>query len=196
MARLVGVLALQGAFREHMRALERCGARVREVRDARDLDGIEGLVLPGGESTVMGRLLREEGLMEPVRTLLLQGLPVLGTCAGMILLARDLPEHSDQPRLGVMDISVRRNAFGRQVDSFTATLDVAGAEGGPAPGACEAVFIRAPLVETAGQDVTVLARAEGRPVAVMRDSMLALSFHPELTPDTRFHEWLTARPLP
>ncbi len=196
MARLVGVLALQGAFREHVRALERCGARAREVRDVRDLDGIEGLVLPGGESTVMGRLLREEGLMEPVRTLLLQGLPVLGTCAGMILLARDLPEHSDQPRLGVMDISVRRNAFGRQVDSFTAMLDVAEAEGGPAPGSCEAVFIRAPLVEAAGLDVTVLARAEGRPVAVMRDSMLALSFHPELTPDTRFHEWLTARPLP
>ncbi len=196
MGRLVGVLALQGAFREHVRALERCGARAREVRDARDLDGIEGLVLPGGESTVMGRLLREEGLMDPVRALLLQGLPVLGTCAGMILLARDLPEHSDQPRLGVMDISVRRNAFGRQVDSFTATLDVAEAEGGPAPGPCEAVFIRAPLVEAAGPDVTVLARAEGRPVAVMRASMLAQSFHPELTPDTRYHEWLMARPLP
>ncbi|MDO5537481.1 MAG: pyridoxal 5'-phosphate synthase glutaminase subunit PdxT, partial [Desulfovibrionaceae bacterium] len=124
MARRIGILALQGAFREHARALERCGAETREIRAQADLDNLDGVVLPGGESTVMGRLLAEEGLMQPLRELCLSGVPVLGTCAGMMLMAEKLPDYPDQPRLGIMDISVMRNAFGRQADSFTTRIEV------------------------------------------------------------------------
>ncbi len=188
----IGVLALQGAFGEHEEALAQCGADVCEIRTLEDLKGVQGLVLPGGESTVMGKLVQEEGLLEPLRTLCRGGMPVLATCAGMILLAADLPDFVLQPRLGVMDISVRRNAFGRQQESFTTFLPVqrfcAGAED-----CVEAVFIRAPVVERAGAGVEVLACVDGHPVAVLEDSMLALAFHPELTRDLRFHAWLVRR---
>ncbi len=188
----VGVLALQGAFAEHMQALARCGAEALEVRCLRDLEGLQGLILPGGESTVMGKLLREEGLMEPLTALLRAGLPVLATCAGMILLAGELPDFADQPRLGLMDICVRRNAFGRQKESFTTSLQVHSFSR-DADDLVPAVFIRAPLVERCGPDVQVLALLEGRAVAVAQGNMLALSFHPELTCDLRFHAWLTAQ---
>ncbi len=191
MARCIGVLALQGDFREHALSLERCGASVREIRTLQDLDGIDGLVLPGGESTVMGRLLTEEGLMEPVRALCQSGMPVLGTCAGMILLAKTLPEFPDQPRIGCLDISVVRNAFGRQTDSFSTELAVSGF-GGDEKGqrTVQAVFIRAPIVQDTGEGVKVLSCFEGRSVAVRQKNILALAFHPELTPELCFHRWL------
>ncbi|MDO4839894.1 MAG: pyridoxal 5'-phosphate synthase glutaminase subunit PdxT [Desulfovibrionaceae bacterium] len=191
MARCIGVLALQGDFREHALSLERCGASVREIRTLQDLDGVDGLVLPGGESTVMGRLLTEEGLMEPVRALCRSGMPVLGTCAGMILLAKTLPEFPDQPRIGCLDISVVRNAFGRQTDSFSTELAVSGF-GGDEKGqrTVQAVFIRAPIVQDTGEGVEVLSCFEGRPVAVRQKNILALAFHPELTPELCFHRWL------
>ncbi len=192
MAVRIGVLALQGAFAEHERALAQCGAQVCEIRARRDLMGIQGLVLPGGESTVMGTLLQEEGLLIPLRDLCRGGMPVLATCAGMILLAADLPDFALQPRLGVLDISVRRNAFGRQQESFTTFLQVR-TFCASAADRVEAVFIRAPLVERAGAGVEVLACLDGHPVAVLGGSMLALSFHPELTEDLRFHAWLVRR---
>lgn len=193
MVRRIGVLALQGAFREHIKSLERCGADAREIRTLEDLKGLDGVVLPGGESTVMGKLLTEEGLMEPLRELCLSGIPVLGTCAGMILLAKTLPDYPDQPRLGLMDISVIRNAFGRQVDSFECQLDVKGFEAdGDDKSQAHAVFIRAPLVKDTGDGVEVLARVGDHPVAVRTGSLLALSFHPELTSDLRFHRWMVS----
>ncbi len=192
MAALIGVLALQGAFREHAAALARCQATVREIRTLADLDGLQGLVLPGGESTVMGRLLQEEGLLQPLASLCATGVPVLATCAGMILLAKDLPGFSAQPRLGLMDISVRRNAFGRQKESFTTRLPVREFSHG-ADDLIESVFIRAPLVTSCGAGVSVLASVNDHPVAVRQDNMLALAFHPELTQDTRFHAWLVRR---
>jgi len=180
---LVGVLALQGAFREHVRALETCGARARLVRLAADLDGLDGLVIPGGESTTMSMLMERMGLLEPVERAVRDGLPVLGTCAGMIVLARAVTDgRSDQHQLAALDIVVRRNGYGRQVDSFEADLDVAGLEGGRFPG----VFIRAPMVEDAGS-AEVLAEHEGRPVAVRQGRAMALAFHPELSGDLRLH---------
>ena len=186
---LIGVLALQGAFREHARALTSLGADVRELRQLPHLDGIEGLVIPGGESTTIGKLLMDLGMMEPLRQRILDGMPVYGSCAGLILLCKDI-EDSEQPRLGVLDATVRRNAFGRQVDSFETTLPVKGLNE-PVQG----VFIRAPLITRVGADVDVLARVdmtahggEGeRIVAVRQGNILATSFHPELTPDTRLH---------
>ena len=192
MAVRIGVLALQGAFLEHARALAGYDAQVREIRTLSDLDGLQGLVLPGGESTVMGRLLREEGLLAPLGRLCTSGIPVLATCAGMILLARDLPGFSEQPRLGLMDISVLRNAFGRQKESFTTKVRVREFSE-DADDLVEAVFIRAPLVASCGPEVHVLASIAGQPVAVRQDNMLALSFHPELTVDTRFHAWIVRK---
>ena len=186
----IGVLALQGAFREHRQALERCGASVTEVRDRQDLQGLSGLVLPGGESTVMGKLLTEWNMLEPVRKLCQEGMPVLGTCAGLILLCSTIVDHPEQPRIGVLDASVRRNAFGRQVDSFTTSLLLDPFPGGPDSGPMEAVFIRAPLIEAVGEDVQVLARVNGKPVALRQGSLLGVSFHPELTADDRLHQWL------
>ncbi|WP_131746442.1 pyridoxal 5'-phosphate synthase glutaminase subunit PdxT [Frankia sp. Cppng1_Ct_nod] len=181
----VGVLALQGDVREHVRALLAVGAHAVEVRRASDLDGVDGLVLPGGESTTIGRLLRVFDLLEPLRGAIVDGLPVFGSCAGMILLARDvLDGRPDQPLLGGLDVVVRRNAFGRQVDSFEAELDLAGVAGGPV----RAVFIRAPWVEKVGDEVEVLGRVGDRTVAVRQDNVLATAFHPELTGDTRMHE--------
>jgi 5'-phosphate synthase pdxT subunit len=189
----VGVLALQGDVREHLAALERCGVRAVPVRRPSELDDVDALVLPGGESTTMSRMLETFELLEPVRKRLADGMPAYGSCAGMILLAREvLDGRPDQRQLGGLDVVVRRNAFGRQVDSFEADLDLTGVEGGPV----RAVFIRAPWVESAGEDVEVLATvprqpgaeaAEGRIVAVRQGMVLATAFHPELTGDGRVH---------
>ena len=190
----IGVLAIQGAFREHVRSLRRCGAEAVEVRTKEHLEGLSGLVLPGGESTVMGKLLVEWDMMERVRELIRGGMPVFGTCAGLILLCTDILDHPEQPRIGLLDASVRRNAFGRQVDSFTTELALAPlttVDGGHAePSVVEAVVIRAPLIEKIGSGVEVLASVNGLPVAVRQGNILALSFHPELTNDLRFHQWV------
>ncbi len=180
----VGVLALQGGVREHVRALEAVGAAAVEVRRAGELASVQGLVIPGGESTTMGRLLGVFGLLDPLRQQVAGGLPVFGSCAGMILLARDvLDGRPGQPLVGGLDVVVRRNAFGRQVDSFEVDVDVAGVAGGPV----HAVFIRAPWVEKVGDGAEVLARVDGHVVAVRQGGLLATSFHPELTRDTRLH---------
>ena len=180
----VGVLALQGAFREHVAAVTRLGATAREVRQLKDIDGIDALIIPGGESTTMGKLLNEWNMLEPLRQRILDGMPVYGSCAGLILLCREI-EDSDQPRLGVLDATVRRNAFGRQVDSFETDLSIPDIGADPIP----AVFIRAPVITGVGAGVTVLAEVNGQAVAVRQNNILATSFHPELTPDTRMHSY-------
>ena len=185
----VGVLALQGDVREHDRALAAAGAQTVHVRRPGDLDGLDGLVLPGGESTTISRLLEVFELLEPLRAAVAGGLPVYGSCAGMILLAREvLDGRPDQQTIGGLDVVVRRNAFGRQVDSFETDLAFEGV------GDVHAVFIRAPWVESAGEGAQVLARvpedgsaAAGRVVAVRQGPILATSFHPELTGDDRVH---------
>jgi 5'-phosphate synthase pdxT subunit len=182
-APLIGVLALQGAFREHVRALEACGAGTRLVRLPHDLDGLDGLVIPGGESTTMTMLMERVGLLDVVERAVRHGLPTLGTCAGMIVLSNRITDgRADQVALGALDIRVRRNGYGRQVDSFEADLEVSGLEGGPFPG----VFIRSPVVEDAG-GAEVLAEHAGRPVALRQGRVMALAFHPELSGDLRFH---------
>ena len=180
----VGVLALQGAFREHVAAVTRLGATAHEVRQLKDIDGIDALIIPGGESTTMGKLLNEWNMLEPLRQRILDGMPVYGSCAGLILLCRDI-ENSDQPRLGVLDATVRRNAFGRQVDSFETNLSIPEIGADPLP----AVFIRAPVITGVGAGVKVLAEVDGQAVAVRQNNILATSFHPELTPDTRMHSY-------
>jgi pyridoxal 5'-phosphate synthase pdxT subunit len=177
---VVGVLALQGDFEAHATILNRLGAAAREVRVPADLNGLDALVLPGGESTVMTLGIEREGLGEPLRELVRSGTPVLGTCAGMIML--------DRAHLGVLDIEARRNAFGRQLHSFEADLDVAEVPGGP----LHAVFIRAPWVAEIGPGVKVLAEVDGHPVAVRQGNVIAVSFHPELTGEARLHELLLA----
>jgi pyridoxal 5'-phosphate synthase pdxT subunit len=174
-APLIGVLALQGGFEAHAKALEELGARTRVVRVPADLDGLDGLVIPGGESTTMTLGVEREELAEPLRAFVRSGRPVLGTCAGLIMLDRD--------HLGMLDVSVRRNAFGRQIGSFEADLDF---QGEP----LRAVFIRAPWVEEQGDDVEVLAEVDGHPVAVRQGNVLAVAFHPELTDERRLHRWL------
>lgn len=188
--RRVGVLALQGAFIEHSAILRALGVEAVEVRLPGEMAGLDGLVIPGGESTTIGKLAVAYGLVEPIRQLAAAGRPIWGTCAGMILMARDIGGH-DQPLLGLMDITVQRNAFGRQVDSFVEDLKVPalGPDGGPFPG----VFIRAPLIERAGPGVEVLARLpEGAIVAARQGSLLVTSFHPELAQDYRFHRFFLA----
>jgi 5'-phosphate synthase pdxT subunit len=191
----IGVLALQGDFAEHAAMLRRIGAEPREVRLPDHLEGLSGLILPGGESTTIGKLATTFGLLEPLRRFA-QEKPVWGTCAGAIFLSRDT--HRDQPILGVMDITVARNAFGRQVDSFITELSVPALDDEPER-PFQAVFIRAPLIESVGKDVEVLARLEsesGRIVAARQGRLLATSFHPELTDDPRFHRYflsLTSR---
>ena len=180
----VGVLALQGAFREHVAAVASLGATAREVRQLKDIEGIDALIIPGGESTTMGKLLNEWNMLEPLRQRILDGMPVYGSCAGLILLCREI-ENSDQPRLGVLDATVRRNAFGRQVDSFETDLNIPEIGADPIP----AVFIRAPVITGVGAGVTVLAEVKGQAVAVRQNNILATSFHPELTPDTRMHSY-------
>ena len=174
---------MQGAFAEHVRALEATGARTRLVRTHEDLAGLDGIVLPGGESTTMTMLMERVGLLEPLREAIRGGLATLATCAGMIVLARDVADGmAEQHGLGLLDIGVRRNGYGRQVDSFEAPLRIEGLNGKTFPG----VFIRAPLVERTG-DVEVIASHEGHPVALRRDRILALGFHPELSGDLRLH---------
>jgi 5'-phosphate synthase pdxT subunit len=180
---LVGVLALQGAFREHVRALEAVGARTRLVRLPRDLEGLDGLVIPGGESTTMQILLERMGLWDPLRERLAGGLPTLATCAGMILLASRISDgRGDQRGLGLLDIAVRRNGYGRQVESFEAPVRVEGLEG-EFPG----VFIRAPFVDDVGA-AEVYATHGARPVGLRQGRITALAFHPELSGDQRLHE--------
>ena len=181
---LIGVLALQGAFIEHCQVLARLGVEAREIRQRRHLDGIDGLIIPGGESTTIGKLLDVLGMTEAVRALGRDGLPIWGTCAGMILLATDVGR--PQTILGLLDMTVRRNAFGSQLDSFEADLAIPAL--GDAP--FRAVFIRAPVIERLGPGVIALATLEdGTIVAAERDNLLATSFHPELTGDARFHEY-------
>jgi 5'-phosphate synthase pdxT subunit len=176
----VGILALQGGFAAHARILRELGAQPREVRMPADLEGLDALIIPGGESTVMTLGIEREGLGEPLRELVRRGTPVLGTCAGMIMLDRD--------HLGVMDIHAQRNAFGRQLRSFESEVDVLGVKGGP----LRAVFIRAPWVDEYGEGVDVLAEIDGHPVAVRQDNLLAVAFHPELAGEGRLHEMLLA----
>ncbi|MGI8825439.1 MAG: pyridoxal 5'-phosphate synthase glutaminase subunit PdxT [Chloroflexota bacterium] len=183
----MGVLALQGDVAEHRSMLALCGADPVDVKRPEQLDEIDGLVIPGGESTTIGKLLYRFGLLEPLNRRVREGFPVYGTCAGMILLARQVQDAGvDQPIIGAMDISVRRNAFGRQRESFETDLDV------PALGSepLHAVFIRAPVIEEAGDKVDILASLpDGRSVVARQGSMLVSSFHPELTGDTRMHRY-------
>lgn len=198
-APVVGVLALQGDVREHVAALRRCGVDTRLIRRPCELDGIRAIVLPGGESTTMSKLAVAFEIFEPLREQLRGGLPALGTCAGMIMLAdRILDPRSGQLTFGGIDITVRRNAFGRQIDSFESDLDLAGED--PAEPPLHAVFIRAPWVEEAGDSVDVLARvrtgpAAGRIVAVQQGQLMATSFHPEVTDDDRIHRMFLNRAL-
>jgi pyridoxal 5'-phosphate synthase pdxT subunit len=174
-APLIGVLALQGGFEAHARMLRGLGAEVREVRVPADLDGLQGLVMPGGESTTMTLGIERESLAEPLRQLARAGAPILGSCAGLIML--------DREHLGLMDISAQRNAFGRQTKSFEADLDMVGLAGGPLRG----IFIRAPWIAAHGPEVEILASVDGHPVAARQGDMLAVAFHSELSDDDRLH---------
>jgi pyridoxal 5'-phosphate synthase pdxT subunit len=178
-----GVLALQGDFREHARALADAGAVPIEVRSAEQLAEVDCLVIPGGESTTIGKLARADGLVDPVRERAAAGMPIFGTCAGMIVLAERVED--GEPLFGLFDITVRRNAYGRQVESFETDLDVEGIDH-PVRG----VFIRAPWVEDLGPDVRVLAEHEGHPVVLEQGNLLVASFHPELVGETALHEYL------
>ena len=178
---VVGVLALQGDFEAHSRVLRELGAEVREVRVPADLEGLDGLVMPGGESTTMTLGIEREGLADPLRELVRSGTPVFGTCAGMIML--------DREHLGLADYTCRRNAFGRQIRSFEADLRIPGIAGPPV----RAVFIRAPWVTDAGDSVEVLASVDGHPVAARQDNMLVISFHPEIAGEQRLHELFLAQ---
>jgi pyridoxal 5'-phosphate synthase pdxT subunit len=177
---LVGVLALQGDFEAHGRVLRGLGVEVREVRVPGELDGLHGLVIPGGESTTITLGVAREGLAEPLRTLAAAGMPMLGSCAGLIML--------DREHLGLMDMRAERNAFGRQISSFEADLEVEGLAGGPLHG----VFIRAPWIAEHGPGVRVLAEIDGHPVAARQGALLAVAFHSELGHDTRIHELFLA----
>ncbi|MDQ1725440.1 MAG: pyridoxal 5-phosphate synthase pdxT subunit [Frankiaceae bacterium] len=195
---VIGILGLQGDVREHARALDASGARAVTVRRPEELDGLDGIVIPGGESTTMGKLLVTFELLEPLRVAVRAGLPAYGSCAGMILLADSVLDGTiGQPTIGGLDVVVRRNAFGRQIDSFEADVQIDGMAGA----AVRAVFIRAPAVESVGAGVTVIGRVEavrheaaaphvGRIVAVRQGNLLATAFHPELTGDTRVHRLL------
>lgn len=182
----IGILALQGAFREHRHMLERLGVHAREVKLAQDLEGLDGLILPGGESTTMVRLLNEYDLWQPLRDFHASGRALWGTCAGAILLARQVtggsPSLPPQPSLGAIDLTIQRNAFGRQVDSFTAPLEIQGLDA-PFP----AVFIRAPVITELGAEAEALAQWDGQTVLARQGNVLACSFHPELGQDTRLH---------
>lgn len=184
----IGVLGLQGDYLEHHQALRRLGVETVDVRLPSHLEGVEGLIVPGGESTTIGALAERYGLIGPIREMAEAGVPIWGTCAGMIFLAKDVGR--PQPILGLMDIRVRRNAFGRQIDSFEVDLEIPALArlGDPRP--FHAVFIRAPVIEAVGPDVEVLARLEdGTVVAAQQGHLLATAFHPELTDDLRFHRY-------
>lgn len=175
---IVGVLALQGDFEAHAKIVEALGAEAREVRVPEHLEGLDALIIPGGESTTMTLGIEREGLAEPLKRFVQSGKRTLGTCAGLIMLDRD--------HLGLLDVSARRNAFGRQRQSFEADLDVKDFNGGP----MRAVFIRAPWVEETGEGVEVLAEIDGHPVAVRQGNVLAVAFHPEIADETRIHKWV------
>jgi pyridoxal 5'-phosphate synthase pdxT subunit len=180
----IGVLALQGDVREHMSALESAGATPVEVKTVDQLEEVDALVVPGGESTTIGKLLDRFELLEPLKERAHEGMPLFGTCAGLILMANEIIGGKDAPhRLGVMDIGVRRNAYGRQVDSFESELDVNGLDD-----PFIAVFIRAPVIERVGKGVEILATSDDVPVLVRQGNLLASSFHPEMTGDARLHE--------
>jgi 5'-phosphate synthase pdxT subunit len=179
----VGVLALQGDFAEHLRALRRCEVTGMLVRTPEDLERVDALILPGGESTTMLKLADRVGLREPLKKRIHGGMPAFGTCAGAIVMANRVSD--GETPLGVLDLQVNRNAYGRQVDSFEADVEVEGFAGGP----MRAVFIRAPVFEDPGKEVRVLAEWGGRPVVVRSDNILASAFHPELTDDERLHRW-------
>lgn len=180
----IGVLALQGAFREHIEALRALGAEAVEVRLPEQLEGLDGLIIPGGESTAIGKLAVKYGLADAIRTFAEAGKPLYGTCAGMIMLSKDVGR--DQPLLGVMDIKVERNAFGRQLDSFETGLDIPALGDAPFPG----VFIRAPKIESVGEGVEILSKLEDNtPVAARQGNMIVTAFHPELTEDLRWHRY-------
>ena len=180
----IGVLALQGDVLEHLRALRRCGADARRVRSPEELADVDGLVLPGGESTTIGNLLARTGMLEAIRSAIGAGLPALGTCAGMILLSDELEQDAPQPLVGGLHVRTRRNAFGRQLDSFDAAIEVDGIEGGPV----ECAFIRAPRVERIlSDDVEVRASIDGYPIVVRQGNLLATAFHPEVAGDDRVH---------
>ena len=181
----VGVLAIQGDFVEHIAVLRQLGVEAAEIRLPRDMDGVDALIMPGGESTTLSHLMDIYDLKGPINSMSERGVPIWGTCAGMIMMARELAESKPVP-MGLMDIHIVRNAFGRQVDSFEADLDI------PAvgPDLFRAVFIRAPIISEVGEDVDVLATLpDGRPVAVQQNKLLGTAFHPELTQDTRLHSY-------
>jgi len=183
-APLIGVLALQGDVLEHLRALRRVGVRAVQVKTAAQLAEVDALVLPGGESTTIGKLLERFELLAPLQARVADGMPVLGTCAGMILLSDELDQAEPQPLVGGLHVRTRRNAFGRQLDSFDTRLEVAGIEGGP----MDVAFIRAPRIEQVLSDeVEVLASVDGHPVVVRQGSIWAAAFHPEVTGDDRLH---------
>ncbi|SDY36031.1 pyridoxal 5'-phosphate synthase glutaminase subunit PdxT [Thermoactinomyces sp. DSM 45892] len=179
----IGVLALQGAVREHLHLLEKVGVEAIAVKKQEQLQDLDGLIFPGGESTTMGKLIRKYNLLEPIRDFHRQGKPLFGTCAGLILLANEI-EDADEPHLAVMDMTVKRNAFGRQVDSFEAKLAIK-----EVAEDFHAVFIRAPLITHVGNEVEVLAEVNGEVVAARQGHVLCASFHPELTDDARFHQF-------
>ncbi len=181
----IGVLSLQGAFLEHIKAIEQLGVKAVKVRLPQDLDNISGLIIPGGESTVIGKLMSEYGFIKPLKLMIKNGFPVYGTCAGLILLAKDIGNTS-QPTLGIMDITVERNAFGRQIDSFEENIIIKDIGNNP----FRAIFIRAPIIRAAGQKVKVLARLnDATIVAAEEKNILVTSFHPELTDDLRIHKY-------
>ena len=187
---IIGILALQGDFIEHVHVFDKLGIRTAEIRLPRQLEHVDALVIPGGESTTLMNLMNCYDLVDPIKEFA-SGHPVWGTCAGMICLARDVrnPDSSKMKTLGLMNITVLRNAFGRQVDSFETNLSIAALKDGPFPG----VFIRAPYIEKAGKGVEVLSSLpDGRIVAARQGNLLATSFHPELTPDTRFHRYMAS----
>ncbi|MFN4219136.1 MAG: pyridoxal 5'-phosphate synthase glutaminase subunit PdxT [Candidatus Bipolaricaulia bacterium] len=179
----IGVLGLQGDFREHREILRALGVEARDVRTKEQLEDVEGLIIPGGESTTMAYLLEKTGMLSILRERGAQGFPIYGTCAGMILLARELNDSHPENRLALMDISVKRNAYGRQLDSFEADLQIKNI------GNFHAVFIRAPKVVQVGSGVEILAEHDGAPVLVRQKNLLASSFHPELTGDPRVHRY-------
>lgn len=178
----IGVLALQGSFIEHEHMLTALGAVCTEIRQPSDLSGIDGIVLPGGESTVQGQLLHKSGLFTPLRELIAGGLPTLATCAGLILLAEEIG-NSPSAHLGTLPVTVKRNAYGRQLSSFVTEAPVTGI------GNCPMIFIRAPYIERAAENVEILARVGGNIVAVKYENQIGLSFHPELSEDSKIHEW-------
>lgn len=190
----IGVLALQGAYKEHCFALYKAGAKPVEIRSKEDLRNLHGLCLPGGESTVMAKLLVQNAMLEELKKMILGGMPVLATCAGLILLSKELPGFENQPRLECLDVTVRRNAFGRQKESFTEEMDIICPKISldEEDRLCRfpAVFIRAPQIEKTGNGVRILAQKDGTVLAVQQNAVVAAAFHPELTENTLFHAWL------